>query len=77
MIVVPHTSSPSSGSISPAIIWNKTVFAISLSDKRAILSSLFTVNVTLSNIFSPFIVFEIFLTSRISFPCSLSGLKSI
>ena len=77
MIVVPQINSPSSGSISPAIIWKRTVFASSLSDKNAILSSLFTVNETLSNNFSPFIVLLIFFTSKISFPGSLSGLKSI
>ena len=75
-IVCPQIISPLSGSISPSIIWNKTVFASSLSAKNAILSSGFTVNVILSNIFSPLIVLDIFLTCNISFPGSLSGLKS-
>ena len=77
VIVVPQTSSPSSGSISPAIIWNNTVFAFSLSAKNAILSFAFTVNDTLSNNFTPSTVLEIFLTCKISFPGSLSGLKSM
>ena len=77
VIVVPHISSPESGSISPAIIWNKTVLAFSLSAKNAILSFCFTVKEILSKSFSPLIVLEIFLTCNISFPGSLSGLKSI
>ena len=76
VIVVPHTSSPLSGSISPAIIWNSIVFAISLSAKNAILSSCFTVNDTLSSTFTPSNVLLMFFTCRISFPGSLSGLKS-
>ena len=76
MIVCPQIISPSSGSSSPSIIWNNTVFANSLSAKNAILSFDFTVNDTLFNIFSPFIVLEIFFTCNISFPGSLSGLKS-
>ena len=76
VIVVPHTISPSSGSTSPAIIWNNNVFAFSLSASNAILSPCFTVNETLSNNFSPFTVLVIFLTCKISFPGSLSGLKS-
>jgi len=76
VIVCPQIISPSSGSNSPSIIWNNTVFAFSLSAKNAILSFDFTVNEMLSKIFSPFIVFEIFFTCNISFPGSLSGLKS-
>ena len=41
------------------------------------MSSCFTVNDMLFSIFSPFIVFDIFFTCNISFPASLSGLKSI
>ena len=47
-----------------------------MSAKNAILSPCFTVNDTLSSIFTPSTVFDMFLTCRISFPGSLSGLKS-
>ena len=76
VIVVPQFISPASGSNSPAIIWNNTVFAFSLSARNAILSPGFTVNEILFNIFSPSIVFDMFFTSSISFPGSLSTLKS-
>ena len=76
VIVVPQISSPSSGSSSPSIIWNNTVFANSLSAKKAILFPSFTVNVTLSKTFTPSTVLLIFFTCKISLPGSLSGLKS-
>ena len=77
VIVVPQINSPESGSSSPLIILKSSVFAISLSAKKAILSPGFTLNDILSSIFTPSIVLEMFFTCKISFPGSLSGLKSI
>ena len=51
-------------------------FAFSLSAKNAILLSCFTVNDMLFNSFTPSTVFDMFFTCSISFPGSLSGLKS-
>ena len=52
-------------------------FASSLSASTAILSSAFTVKLILFNTFTPSTVLERFFTTNISFPTSLSGLKSM
>lgn len=72
VIVIPHLNSPESGSISPFIILNKVVIAISFPTK-AILSSLFTLKLTLSKTLTPSIVLDNPSTTNISLPTSLSG----
>ena len=72
--MIPHLNSPASASISPFIILNKVVIAISLPTK-AIFSSLFTLKLTLSKTLTPSIVLDNPSTTNMSLPTSLSGLN--
>ena len=76
MAVWPHLTVPSSGSRSPVRIWNRAVWAFSLSPTKAILSPWPTMKLTLSSTFTPSMVLLTSVTKRMSLPTSRSGEKA-